>query len=359
MFAAASTTSLSVLWHSCRSLRGSTAAPATQPAQQHSQRRGAARAEAVPHRAVPSSAASGSAAPRAGAAGARRGKCDAVGAGALPQQQAAASLAPSLETTHGASRGVCEALQREARLLAACGAATLGLYTFPPTPLHGPLSHSASWRVSPWPAAVCGLLAPAVFRTCMLRLPRTFSHGECSVLTQGLLLLATAAVQAAARLPFFVAAVAHHFLRYPAMSHAEASTPLADLTANGLVPAFVVLLTATVAVGAVSVTALFGRSARSARMRWLPALACSAGAATSACTTSLLAAWTLLIFLPAAPRRTRLVAYWAALLMVALPAMHTAARRKTAAQVRACMRVCHFALLEAHDACEGLLRARV
>ena len=246
----------------------------------------------------------------------------------------------------------------------------------------------AAARAVAEPAALAAL-APGCFHFAMRLLPATFSAGEGALLTQGLLLLLAAGARALGDAPAFwrdvwrprppagaagvwgaggvggsggVGVAATLLAAVRSLAGGLAALPWARPQAgtpgqprpgpDDLLPSFVPLLVLCTLVCGGCAAAFAPQAAgggspqrqqrqrqqqrRRSSSRTLTAVRAAAAlaAAPAAALVALLAAWTLRVFLPAAPGRLPLLAYWAALLAAALPLMRLAALRRVAPQVR-------------------------
>jgi len=172
-------------------------------------------------------------------------------------------------------------------------------------------------------ALAVGAMAPACFHRLMEMLPNTLSLGECSLLTQGVLLALASAVWALQYVPAF--------LTLPVSQATDSA-----LRADDLLSPFVSLLTASVLVVSCSAWAAISCSKSSRCSTWTRHLrwaAAMAGIIVAASTIALLAVWTLAVFVPERPERVWLLVYWIVVLAAALPVMRVAAVRKAAPQV--------------------------
>ncbi|GBF96026.1 hypothetical protein Rsub_08841 [Raphidocelis subcapitata] len=216
------------------------------------------------------------------------------------------------------------------------------------------------------------IAAPPLYGRLLTLLPHTLSLGEASLLTQGILLAAAHGAAALPWLPEFAAAAgaalcggrcsggggdrggggggggggqfpggeglldsgwfsALREFGPPWAGVAPASGPLPP---EALLSPFVGLLVASVlaAVAAMRLAAA-ARAERAPARRAAWGAAAAAFAAPAAAVTALLAAWTLAVFLPAAPGRLGVIAYWMGVLGSSLPLMHVAAARRAAPQI--------------------------
>ena len=210
-------------------------------------------------------------------------------------------------------------------------------------------------------ALAAGVAAPACFHHLMSLLPRTLSLGEGALLAQGVVLSVASAAWALPYCRSFADAVVQAAVAEAAcvsrggaleQLRATAAAAVAELAPRSHFPAaaaadstggatdsllspFVSLLVASVlGVSAAACVAIASkRHAPHGPRLFLWMAGAVLLAVPSAAMLSLLAAWTLLVFLPAAPLRPAVIVYWAMLLAGALPAMRLAAARKAVPQV--------------------------
>jgi hypothetical protein len=178
--------------------------------------------------------------------------------------------------------------------------------------------------------------APACFHSAMTLLPNTLSLGECSLLTQGLLIAVASAAWALPSTPKFAWAVAQALGLAPAargQHHVWAAE--GSCSADSLLSPFVSLLTASVL--GVSAATWVAVSAKHPGFAWSRGGGCCAaaviGGSAAGAIVGLLAIWTLAVFVPAKPGRVWVMVYWAAVLAAVLPLMRVAATRRAAPQV--------------------------
>jgi dolichol kinase len=197
---------------------------------------------------------------------------------------------------------------------------------------------SASQRAACATAALAASSA-ALFLFIMAHFPRSFTLGEGALAASLVALPALALPAAASPLPACLSATAQALLTgrsgsqaWPSPAAAAAAAAATSAAAAPSTLPVVVMLIYAVLAAAGSVWALRRRPAGAApAARLLPLLAAgaaAAGLAGSAATILLLAAWTLLVFLPAAPAlRAALLGAWALLLAASLPAMQLLSAR--------------------------------
>jgi hypothetical protein len=202
-----------------------------------------------------------------------------------------------------------------------------------------------------------GASAPAALHCLLVALPRTTSLGEGALLVQGVVFALAGAAWGLRRTGEFAAAVGEASAAWPRLAGWDSAVALAQAAggsipwaavwsseagflrgaaaADELLAPFVSLLVASVVAisSAVWVGTSCARHTPPGPRRLLLRGAAALLATAASCMLALLAAWTLLVFLPAAAHRVWLLAYWAAVLAVALPAMRVAATRKAAQQV--------------------------
>ncbi|KAI8471291.1 MAG: hypothetical protein J3K34DRAFT_417709 [Monoraphidium minutum] len=199
-----------------------------------------------------------------------------------------------------------------------------------------------------WAACLAASAAAAAcFHCVMAALPATLSLGEGALLTQGLVLSLAGAACALPEARAFTASVSRQAAEWmrihgastrvlPSLEAAPSLGMPGQEQAEGLLGPFVALLVASVCVACVGVWA----AASGARCVPLGAPRGAARAAAvlvlvapPAAVLGLLAAWVLAVFLPAAPHRVWVLAYWAAVLAGTLPGMRAAAARRVVPQI--------------------------
>lgn len=199
-----------------------------------------------------------------------------------------------------------------------------------------------------------GVGAPALYLLLMPLLPCCFSIGEGALAAQGVALLSAAALLAAPHAACFVpagvwalaevpAAVSFHSSRCGGGQWAATAAALPSLVPLVLSSALLCCFCLRGVVGALHAH----RKAPAAGRALCITAAAAAVAAPAAAWLASAAAWTLFDFVPAAPGRITVLAYWAVTLAVTLPAMRLLPRHMP--------QVCRLPLPAAQPCCYDAL----